>query len=51
MTFDFLMASNRYMPQGLIVGCFPVSAAGDQTERAFAFDDFGKSQRIVVVWP
>lgn len=32
------------------VGCFPCLAAGDQTkERAFAFDDFGKSQRIAVV--
>ena len=32
------------------VGCFPCLAGGDYWKaKAFAFDDFGKSQRIKVV--
>ena len=31
------------------VGCFPCLAGGDYWTKAFAFDDFGKNQRIKVV--
>ena len=32
------------------VGCFPCLAAGDvHKERAFGFDDFGRSQRVIVL--